>query len=728
VFRPQSKKASGLARKRLRVLALIGLSCTVFWFVAYVLSILLLVQKKPVVTPLLAAEYFAEDFRSRYGDFAPRNPNIVFLGIDKSNYTENVFPGDLEQEPALEYLCQDFPWNRAFWGKAIDKLVKAGAKVVIIDLLFLNEGKGDREFKEAIERNREHVVIGANIVYKEALLGERVYNSIQLDWPVGSVAGPLEGSRDVVGLVNFWPDPDEVVRAAYYASSLASAFGAAEKAGDAEYDFPSLALLAALKGGDVPSDISSYKNYRRFRFAGEPGYGFGYRSLSDIFIPAFWKQNFADGKFFEGKYVVIGPAANWMHDYHKSPFQNEMLGPEVHCNALNALLGGHYIQTSPLWLDLSLILALGLAAFGLSAYFKQPGRRFVSIIASAFAYAALTYVLYNRESLQLLTVTPLLCLGSGGLVSMVYEFIQERLEKARVRSTLERYVSKNVVAEMLDRSEEYQAALGGQRRPVTVLFSDVRGFTTMTEAASDSQAFVAQLNEYLSAMVAVVFRHNGTLDKFIGDAVMAVWGNTTSSGPADDAKRAAKTALEMLEELDRLNKKWAEEGGRIPYKIGIGLNHGEVICGNMGSLERMEFTVIGDAVNLASRLEGTTKEYGITLMIGESVAPFLRDDYLLQTVDYIQVKGKTKPVDTFTLLPFDKATVPNEVSNALKDYEAGILAYRAGKFTEAEHLFLLASNVHPISILAREFRERCQTLIAHPPEEPWTGVYIMTKK
>jgi adenylate cyclase len=221
-------------------------------------------------------------------------------------------------------------------------------------------------------------------------------------------------------------------------------------------------------------------------------------------------------------------------------------------------------------------------------------------------------------------------------------------------------------------------------------------------------------------MVETVFRHGGTLDKFIGDAVMAVWGNTTSLGPSVDARNAVHTALDMLASLQTLNTRWKTEG-RMEFHIGIGLNHGEVIAGNMGAPRRKEFTVIGDAVNLASRLEGVTKEYGLALVIGESVADLVRGDFPLQTVDLIQVKGKTKPVDTFTI----PLALPDPT--ALATYEEAIRDYRAGNFFAAKKKFDDVRPALPGNDLPGLYSDRCRHLLEAPPQD-WTGIWVMKTK
>ena len=215
----------------------------------------------------------------------------------------------------------------------------------------------------------------------------------------------------------------------------------------------------------------------------------------------------------------------------------------------------------------------------------------------------------------------------------------------RTRRTLERYVSKNLVKEILDNPGGYYSSLRGVRVPATILFSDVVGFTALTEN-SDPEGLVRQLNEYLSRMTAAVFDHGGTLDKFVGDAVMAVWGNVRSRGPAEDAKSAARAALAMRRELWTLNQRWFADG-IVPFAIGIGINQGDVVVGNIGSQEKADPTVIGDAVNLASRLEGLTRTYGVDILLGPSATELVRDEFYVRSVARVQVKGKSEAGGSF---------------------------------------------------------------------------------
>jgi adenylate cyclase len=235
---------------------------------------------------------------------------------------------------------------------------------------------------------------------------------------------------------------------------------------------------------------------------------------------------------------------------------------------------------------------------------------------------------------------------------------------------------------------------------------------------------VAQLNEYFTDMVRIVFEHNGTLDKFIGDAVMAHWGSIVTEGEKTDAVRAVASALEMQRALVRLNQQWKPRG-MLELHFGIGINHGEAIVGNLGSEEKREVSAIGDPVNLASRLEGVTKTYHIEICLGENVEPLVRDDFIIRSLDLIVVKGKTKPVEVFTVIGERNGAAPPPW---LARHEEAMRAYRKGAFADAANAWREVLAQAPNDGVAQLFLERCAELQVHPPEGEWRGVFEMTSK
>jgi len=246
----------------------------------------------------------------------------------------------------------------------------------------------------------------------------------------------------------------------------------------------------------------------------------------------------------------------------------------------------------------------------------------------------------------------------------------------------------------------------------------------MTESA-DADKLVAQLNEYFSDMVGSVLQHQGTLQKFIGDAIMAVWGDTHSAGNETDARNAVTAALQMRGALAKLNTGWKENADRTKLSIGVGVNHGEVIVGNIGHPQRMEFTVLGDGVNLAARLESATKQFHTDILIGEQVEKLTREHFIYRTVDLLTVKGKTKPVEVFGLL--SDRTVPPPAWLAV--YHDAVKLYRDRKFSKAAKQFEAAhQQIGAEDFLCEMYLSRCAAYELSPPPENWDGSFTLADK
>jgi len=261
------------------------------------------------------------------------------------------------------------------------------------------------------------------------------------------------------------------------------------------------------------------------------------------------------------------------------------------------------------------------------------------------------------------------------------------------------------------------------------LFSDIVGFTSWAEQ-SEPVALVQHLNEYFSSMVPNVFDNGGTLDKFVGDAIMAVWGNVSSHGVADDAKAAVRTALAMRRSLQTLNENWRAEGKK-ELGFGIGINQGEALVGNIGSYEpheRLDPTVIGDAVNLASRLEGLTRLYGVDILLGEGVCNLVRDEFYLRTVARAQVKGKSEPVDVCALIGARSDSLDPEFLKWLGVYEDGIRKFRKRDFIQAKILFSRFLEFYPDDNLAKMYLERTLEYEREPPDQAWNAIEVFGRK
>ncbi len=327
---------------------------------------------------------------------------------------------------------------------------------------------------------------------------------------------------------------------------------------------------------------------------------------------------------------------------------------------------------------------------------------------------------FGGETLSVnLTVLPLISVEQKKLGSMI--MIEDISSEKRMKSTMSRYMDPSLADRLLLSGNDI---LGGTNTIATVLFSDVRGFTPLTEELG-AAATVALLNEYFTIMVDCIHREGGMLDKFVGDAMMALFGLPLAH--EDDEDRAVRAAISMLTELAAWNAERVAHGKK-PVNIGVGLNTDMVVSGNIGSPKRMDYTVIGDGVNLASRLESACKQYATRILISEYTYRKLRGTYRIREVDRVVVQGKTEPVGVYEVLDYHTAdTFPN-LMDVVGYFKDGIARYRAGKWDAAIGAFQEALSLHPGDKLSQIYIERCHYLKEHPPADDWAGVWVMASK
>lgn len=317
------------------------------------------------------------------------------------------------------------------------------------------------------------------------------------------------------------------------------------------------------------------------------------------------------------------------------------------------------------------------------------------------------------------TLLPLISIDQKKLGSMI--MIEDISSEKRMKSTMSRYMDASIADQLMQDGEEI---LGGKSVEATLLFSDIRGFTPITEELGPTGT-VALLNEYFTIMVDCIQNEGGMLDKFVGDAIMAVFGLPIAG--EDDADRAVRAAISMHRELDTWNH-IRHRDGKMPVQMGIGLNTDTVVSGNIGSPKRMDFTVIGDGVNLAARLESASKQYAARLLISEFTVAKLKGTYRMREIDKVVVKGKSKPVSIFEVLEYhtDKS-FPN-LMDVVGYFKEGLHHYRKANWTKAIGNFEEALKLHPKDRLSEIYIDRCQHLIEQPPADDWDGVWVMKEK
>ena len=354
---------------------------------------------------------------------------------------------------------------------------------------------------------------------------------------------------------------------------------------------------------------------------------------------------------FQDKIVLVGATAVGIYDLRVTPFSIHFPGVEKHANSIDNILHQRFL-ISPAWIglfDLGAILFFGI----LLSWFLpriRPAQGFLLTLSSLVGLLVLSHFLFVHWRIWLRILYPSLSIAFCFLGVEGYKFLIEEKEKRRIRGAFQRYVPPSVVEEIL--SHPGKLKFGGEKKDLTVLFSDIRGFTTYSEKYAPEQV-VDILNQYLTAMVEVVFRHQGTLDKFMGDEIMALFGAPIFY--PDHAEKACLTALDMVSELERLCAKWKEEG-REGFEIGIGINTGDMVVGNLGSSQLFDYTVIGDNVNLGARLEAINKDYQTKfhIIISEFTYQRVRGQAQVRQLGSVMVRGKTQPVVLYELLGMDQ--------------------------------------------------------------------------
>lgn len=592
-----------------------------------------------------------------------------------------------------------WPWPRIAFSSTLDFLHRAPAKVVALDLLFtepdtvaqydlggdkMSGAQSDQALADSVKASG-NVVVLANAV-NEGLVGDQDATAHATWRDKGYRLGPSIEERPVI-LPPLQPITDA-------AASLAHSFLALDGDGPVRRMppfvrngmryLPSLGIAAALQAGGIrPDEVVLDGGGIRVRDRRIPLVPVKVKNSSnpstthdqltmliDYRAPVAGnatpyqryelrhvlksegqlldgEKPLIDPAVFKDKIVFVGLSASGLGDVFVTPFGSteRMPGIQVHASMADSLLSNHFIRPAS---DGSRILALSIVALsvGVLTAFLPLTTAAIATTALLAAWVWMTVTEF-RSGLWLNLVEPLSAGAMALFAGTAYQYFVEDREKRKVRKLFSRYVSKDVYAELLAHPE--RAELGGARRDMSVLFSDIRGFTNVTEQG-EPEAIVGQLNEYFAKMVEVVFGYSGTVDKFVGDMVMALFG-----APLDDdghAEHAVKAARQMVEELAVLNRRWASEG-RPQLDIGIGINSGEMIAGNIGSSSIMSYTVIGDNVNLGSRLESLNKEYRTRIIISDATRSRLTGSYETRPLGDVIVKGKTRPVSIHEVIVSD---------------------------------------------------------------------------
>ncbi|RMG13228.1 MAG: adenylate/guanylate cyclase domain-containing protein [Deltaproteobacteria bacterium] len=428
----------------------------------------------------------------------------------------------------------------------------------------------------------------------------------------------------------------------------------------------------------------------------------------------------ADPALLRDRIVIVAATAMGTFDQRVTPYDAMVPGAYQHAAVVDTILSGRFITRPLWWLEPLLLVALCLLLGLVMPRLPNGYAVGAFVVLTAGSYYALDLWLFSEHHVDLFLVTPLGTFLGGALALSTYQWLVVDREKRQVRRAFQHYLAPSVMQKVLEDPEKLKLAPG--KAELTVLFSDIRGFTTISERLPPEQLAVV-LNEYLTPMTHIVFEHGGTLDKYMGDAIMAFYGDPVPQ--PDHALRACKTAVRMIEKLDELSAVF-EARGWPPLDIGIGINTGPMSVGNFGSDVLFDYTVMGDAVNLASRLEGTNKQYGTRILISEATLAHVRDQVIVRELDSVRVKGKREPVRIYELMGLGQPDA--ETRAFLEAFAEGLAHYRRQLWDDAIAHFERAGAMRPLDIACQLYVARCVAMKESPPGEDWDGVYTMTSK
>jgi adenylate cyclase len=440
-------------------------------------------------------------------------------------------------------------------------------------------------------------------------------------------------------------------------------------------------------------------------------------SISDILGGKTPKGTFTD------RIVLVGATAMGIHDLSNTPISPLYPAVEIHATVIDNILAGDFLA-KPKWSRifdlLAIILLCGMAGAALPRLSAVKGLAFTGGLFALYVLA--TYWLFSDYRVWLNLVYPLLALLITYTVLTVYRYVTEERERKRIKSVFRQYAPPRVIDEILKDPRRLQ--LGGEEKVLTVLFSDLWGFTGYSERYAPHE-MITFLSEYFDKMSQKVFQQWGTLKEYVADELMAIFGAPLDQ--PDHAHRACKAALDMQRELVALREEWVPMG-RPPLRARIGINSGPMLVGNLGSRYRFAYGALGDNVNLGSRLEGLNREYGTEILIGENTARLVGDAFRLRELDMVRVRGRQQTARVYELLARVEDGLPVEVEKALEPFATGLDAYRRQAWSEAIAFFSRALEANLADGAARALLERCRIYQQTPPPPEWDGVFGMLTK
>ncbi len=668
----------------------------------------------------------------RSADPAQADSNLLLLAIDESS---------------LEAFGR-WPWPRDRFGYVVRYLKQAGVKAIVFDVMFLEPDENAEEFDQSFA---DDLKAAGNVFLPMLFQAEPIPISpdVQARATV-QVESPDAGRTVATEIHGGVKLPIPIL------SQQARGLGVINLSADVDGPTRRIPLLGQVNGHLVPHlsvAVSQYLLGAERLSIRDGGVQIGARhvplepdgtmliewhgSLEQTYharrysigrvLQAFAQQQKGerpslDPSVFKDKVVFIAGTAAGLYDLRVTPFSSATPGVLIHMAALDNLLHGQALQSAPPWFSLVTLLLLCLVSAGTFMLFRSYRIKFGVTIGLAVAYYGLVVHAFSGHERWLELVFPEAALALTFGTAATVEYVTEGKQRRLMRAAFDKYMSAEVVEEIMRNPEAIK--LGGEKKEISIFFSDIAGFTTISEKMPPED-LVALLNRYLSAMTTIIKNtHRGNVNKYLGDGIMALFG-----APLDDPKHATfacYAALDCQAELVRLREIWKQEG--LP-EIGarIGINSGPCLVGNMGSEERMEYTVTGDSVNLASRLEGASKFYDTLILIGQRTAELAKTDIEVREIDLLRVKGKQEPVVVYELLA-RKGQLDAHKRQVVEVYLEGLAAYKTRNFSTACARFSEAVHLDPSDGPSRVYLDRSANYRQTPPPSDWDGVYELTSK
>ena len=659
-------------------------------------------------------------------------------------------------EETFRSLPERWPFPRSYYAHLIRNLHRAGAKAIGLDLIFSTKDsrspEDDDELRAAIKETGVVVLAGKSDPLKDN------YHLRSTAEDYGNVFFPVDSC---IGLVNIRNDADGVLR------RYSPFFDTNSERLVPSFAFAVLNKYFRLPTFSIPEESKEDYFYaeRAFpkydansfliHFFG-PSRTFPHVQFTDVIddstittkeekdlgkeINTFTDPEFGylyDGTF-KDKIVIVGSTVPEEHDLFPVAISrgveegdNQMYGVEIHANVVESIARSQPLHSESKPKEIISIFIFTILTFFLTSSLKESKTRhhflvelngFLFSLAQVFVLGYAALILIKYYDYLVTVISPILGVISGYFASTAYHFVVERKQRVLIKAMFSNYVNPTFVDELVTNPE--RLTLGGRRMELSVLFSDIEGFTTISEGMTPEQ-LVGLLNEYLSAMSGVVFKNNGTLDKFEGDAVMAFWGAPIAQ--EDHAYRACISALQMQDTATEIRNQWAIQN-KPPLRIRVGINTGEMVVGNMGGMGKFDYTVIGDSVNLASRLEGANKLYKTGIMVSQRTYDLVRTRILGRELDLISVKGRSEPLRVYELLQLRDGSLDPSLREFLETYDAGLRVYRERNWKAAREYFRAAQHLRPDDHPSMLYHERSRLFEKNPPPDDWDGVFVMASK